>query len=270
MASSATLFDQGQANTGGFGTTDRATWASIVRQLRSDLAQYVALGVLGQARPPLFALFQTGGAFQRDNVNMSIAMAQSDMMDDPDTVLIGPTYSVTSRDDGHLTGNGYRWAGCQAGKVIAKIERGEGWRPLSILTATTRGRQVLLGYHVPVAPLQWGKPYVGRTATDFAAKGYRVTDTLGDCGVLSAEIVGSASVRLNLSRTPVGDAYVWYAGQATFTGHGCLTDSDDTIAPLNYLYFNDMGGDENIPDLVGKPYPLRNFACAHRTLLARD
>lgn len=109
-----------------------------------------------------------------------------------------------------------------------------------------------------------GTPYVGRTATTYADKGYRATDDNGSLPITAAEIAADTVVKLTFSRTAVGNVKIWYADKTVHAGNGCLKDSDPFTATENYVYIAGSGqyADENIPELVGKPYPLHNWARA--------
>jgi hypothetical protein len=60
-----------------------------------------------------------------------------------------------------------------------------------------------------------------------------------------------------------GDVFVWYADQASH-GRGNLMDSDMSDPFFAYEYEEGSGDDSsvNIPELVGKPYDMRNRAIA--------
>ncbi|MEN6735071.1 hypothetical protein ABFC25_28785, partial [Klebsiella pneumoniae] len=86
----------------------------------------------------------------------------------------------------------------------------------------------------------------------------------GTLSIASAEIVADTVVKLTFSRKAVGTVKIWYADKTSHNGNGCLKDSDPFRATENYVYTEGSGqyADENIPELVDKPYPLNNWAWA--------
>jgi hypothetical protein len=259
------VFMQGEWNytTAHGGTTDRETYKSLLSKLRDDINADVA-AITGQARPPAFLLYQTGAGYTRDDVLLSIGMAQWEFgRDTPGCALVGPIYPYTDKG-GHLDSNGYRWFGNLVAKVYHRVVTlGQGWKPLSPIRIEAKGKSLYLDFHVPEPPLVWDLPYVVNTAQDYPAKGFRVSDAAGSIAVTAATIVADTVVRLDLSRPPGGDALVWYASQAT-NGGGCLRDSDATVAHDSYEYLAGSGQypSANIPALVGKPYPMHNWCVA--------
>ena len=259
----AILFDQGQWNYnpayGGDGT--REGWKSLFLKYYDDL---VADFCAGQ-NPPAVFMSQTGAGYTSDTNELAIGMAQLDLVTAGGNFYgSGTTYQLPDKG-GHLTSNGYRWRSQQDAKVAFRVlVLGEGWEPLHCVSAEVKGNVGLLSYAVPYPPLQWGTPYVGRTATTYADKGYRATDDNGSLPIAAAEIAADTVVKLTFSRTAVGTVKIWYADKTVHNGNGCLKDSDPFLATENYVYIAGSGqyADENIPELVGKPYPLNNWAWA--------
>ncbi|WP_330499529.1 hypothetical protein [Klebsiella pneumoniae] len=66
---------------------------------------------------------------------------------------------------------------------------------------------------------------------------------------------------LQLSKSSI---YSTKPDKTSHNGNGCLKDSDPFLATENYVYTAGSGqyADENIPELVDKPYPLENWAWA--------
>lgn len=259
----AVMFDQGQwnysASTGGDGT--RAGWSALFLKWYSDLVS----DFCSNQNPPAVFLSQTGASFTSDTNELAIGMAQLDLATSDDNFYgSGTTYQLPDKG-GHLTSNGYRWRSQQDAKVAFRVLiLGEGWEPLHCIKAVILGNIGLLCYAVPAPPLLWGMPYVGRTATTYADKGYRATDDNGTLPITSAEIAADTVVKLTFSRTAVGTVKIWYADKTLHNGNGCLKDSDPFVATENYVYIEGSGqyADENIPELVNQPYPLNNWAWA--------
>jgi hypothetical protein len=246
--------------------TSKADYKARLRQLIADLRAQVQVGVLGQQKPALFVMCQTGGRYTSAAQDIPVGQAQFELMlEDPDLVLAAPNYPVVNKSTGHLTSNGSRWMGEYFGKVLGKVlARGEGWKPLHPTRVTKRQREVLISFHVPEPPLAWDTPYNAFTAADYATKGFACFDAAGSNAVAAAEIVGETMVRLSLARDVVGDLFVRYAGLSTFNGNGNLRDSDATEAFFAYEYEAGTGqyAEEDIPALVGQPYPLHNWCVA--------
>ncbi|ADW76590.1 hypothetical protein Rahaq_5015 (plasmid) [Rahnella aceris] len=257
------FFDQGQWNynpTYG-GTESREGWKALLIQLYNDIVS----DFCSNQNPPALFLSQTGAGFTSDANELSIGMAQLDL------ALLGGNFYGSSTtyqlpDKGfHLTSNGYRWRSQQDAKVAFRVLiLGEGWEPLHCIKAVILGNVGLLCYAVPAPPLQWGTPYVGRTATTYVNKGYRATDDNGTLSITSVEIAADTVVKLNFNRDAVGTVKIWYADKTVHGGNGCLKDSDPFVATENYVYIDGSGQytDENILELVNKPYPLNNWAWA--------
>ncbi|HCD3259533.1 TPA: hypothetical protein NBN18_001160 [Klebsiella pneumoniae] len=249
-------------NPGYGGDYTREGYKAKVRQLYSDvIADFCA----GQ-RPPAMFTYQTGGTYTIDTYELAIGMAQLDMATEGGNIYgVCPSYPFPNKDSGHLTSNGYRWMDMFFGKVMFRVlVLGEGWEPLHCTGVEVQDDYALLNYAVPYPPLQWGTPYVGRTATTYADKGYRATDENGTLDITAAEIVADTVVKLTFSRRVSGTIKIWYADKTSHNGNGCLKDSDPFLATENYVYTAGSGqyADENIPELVDKPYPLENWAWA--------
>lgn len=239
--------------------------ASLLKQIDDMRAD--AKAVTGQAAAPMWMMYQTGGQYTRDVTDMSVGMAQWHATKQRPGVYIGaPSYPVTDKG-GHLDANGSRWLGAMLGKAAVRtlIDR-KAWRPLEPVKLQAQGRSVLVAFRVPVPPLQWRLPYVYSTGTDYAGKGFRVTDAAGDVPISSVEIVAPGVVQISITRDLAANPYVWYASQTASSGNGCLFDSDATSAIDVYTYLAGSGmvPDENVAELVGKPYPLNNPAIAFK------
>jgi hypothetical protein len=250
----------------------KADYKAALAQIRADMIADCK-AITGQEEDPIFILYQTGASYTADAdstgaAGLHVGAAQLEFArENPATVaLAGPVYPVTDKG-GHLDPNGSRWFGQKLGQVyLHTVIEGRRWRPLTPTKieriAPTRIR---LHFHVPVPPLAWDTPYVQTTATDFAEKGFRVTDSAGAVTLAGVDIVGGTMVDLTLGRAvDAASCLVWYAPKTTFNGAGCLTDSDSFLARDSYAYMGGTGqyAAANIPALVGSPYPLKNWACA--------
>lgn len=251
------------------GSWNKAAYKALLAQLISDM-QADAMAATGQPAKPAFLMYQTGGAYTRDvdstgAPGLHIGMAQLETaLERIDVAMVGPIYPYTDKG-GHLDSNGSRWFGHMIGKVWDHVVRqGRRWLPLMPTRITGSGREILIEFHVPAPPLKFDLPYVVNVATDYAAKGFKVTDSSGTPVISSVQIVGAATVKITLAQDLAAEAYVWYADKTVHNGNGCLRDSDSTVALDNYVYEPDRGmyASANIPALVNKPYPLHNWCVA--------
>jgi len=260
----ALLLLQGENNAWGLngGTADRAAYRTLLVRLYHDMVTELAQGIAGQERPPALFTYQTGGAYASDE--LGVAMAQLDLaLGLPGCFMAGPAYPVTDKG-GHLDANGYRWLGAQFGKVMHRVlTLGEAWRPLYPLTAVRRERQVLARFTVPAPPLAWGRPFAGHRAIDVADRGFTVTDAEGGVPVRAVTLTGPDAVAVTLGRPPRGPATLRYADRR-HGGLGALRDSDATEAQDDYVFDRRTGhrASAEIPELVGRPYPLANWCVA--------
>ena len=265
VALAAVVFWQGQGDQ----AATHANRLAALRKYRADTDADHAAGIYGQSRRPPFFLFQSGGKFTRNTSNLGCQTAEMEFGLDLDNYLIGPEYEFIDRF-GHLSANGYRHAGLKLAKVMHRVLILEqGWRPLYCLGVARRGRQLLASFHVPAPPLRWGSPYslcAPVTATEMPHQGFRVSDAVGTVPIAGVEIVGDTQVLIILAADPTGAPRLWYADEAQVpVGYGRLMDSDASVVSGDtYEYIADAGMDviENIPELVGKPYPMANWALA--------
>lgn len=235
--------------------------STFYNDIETDIVSVMA----GQSQPPLFMTYQTGASFTKDANNLAIGMAQWELSKERrNWVMATPIYQFPDKG-GHLTANSYRWMGKQFAKVWHRVvEMGQDWKPLSPLAAVVKDRKAMITFHVPHPPLAFDTPYVGRTATDYATKGFTALDDSGALLISSVEIVADCVIVLTFTRVPVGQVYIRYADKTVHNGNGCLRDSDPTISDDLYEYTAGSGqyADENIAALVGKPYPLHNWCIA--------
>lgn len=238
-------------------------------KLKNFRAEFVktATGISKQPKIPAFVTYQTSGAYTNDTNNLAIGMAQWELTQEvPGCYLATPTYPFIDYG-GHLTANGYRWMGAQFGKVLDKVMvRREKWKPLSPTKVTREGRTLAIDFHVPEPPLVFDAPYIGRNKPDVAKnKGFNVYDGDAEVRISSLRIVGDTIVEIVCERDFVGDVYVRYASKFFYDGNGYLRDSDPAVSEDTYIYDPNnqvQRPDENIPSLIGKPYPLYNWCIA--------
>lgn len=239
-----------------------AAYRARLQRLYDDAVAELAVGIAGQQERPGMFLCQTGGALATET--NAIAQAQLDMaLGTPGCVLVAPTYPLTERG-GNLDANGYRWLGAQVGKVLHRVlTQGEAWMPLHPLRVEMLGKEVRATFHVPVPPLKWGRPLVGRTFVDPQQRGFTVLDAAGPISITGVELDGPDAVVIKLGRAPQGASMLRYADRR-HAGRGALHDSDAEVADDTYVFEPTAGHGvkANIKELVGRPYPLVNWCVA--------
>lgn len=247
------------------GVHDKAGYKAALLKLRNDLDADLTVGIANQKSQPLFMTYQTGAVSTRDNYDLGVGMAQWELaMEQPNWVMVGPVYQYPDKGT-HLDPNGYRWFGEQVAKVYHRCAiLGQSWKPLSPRSLTIVGDEVLIDFHVPYPPLAFDIPYYGTNLADFANKGFRVLDGTTEVPIVQVSIVAETIVKIKLGQAVSGTAKVQYASQTGSSGYGCLRDSDPAVATTNYTYNAGTGqyAGANIASLVGKPYPLQNWAIA--------
>jgi hypothetical protein len=260
----ALLLLQGEHNAWGLdgGTADRVAYRAMLVRLCLDIAAELAKGIAGQHMPPALFTYQTGGAYASDE--LGVAMAQLDVaLAFPGCFMVGPAYPVTDKG-GHLDANGYRWLGAQFGKVMHRVlTLGEAWRPLHPHSAALDGRTVRVRFAVPEPPLAWGRPFAGHQRVEVADRGFTFIDADGVVPVQELALTGPDSLALVLTRKPRPPASLRYADRR-HAGLGALHDSDATVAQDRYV-FDPLTGhpaSADVPELVGRPYPLMNWCVA--------
>lgn len=261
----AVLWNQGEADY--IDGTEPDIYKAGLSQIIDDFHDQVQVGVFDASRPAAWFTCQTGAYYARDN--LEIAQAQRELADErQDVYMVAPNYAATDKGD-HLDSNGYRWLACQTAKVMHLVlNLGQNWLPLQERRVLKSRSSALIGFTVPVPPLQWRPVYEASTPVIYDNKGFTAMDGAGALSVTSVAIVADCVVQLIFGREIVGDLTVVYANKTDFFGGGNLADSDPTVAPFTYEYLPGTGmyAEANIPELVGKPYPLNNFCLAFARL----
>ncbi len=222
----ALLFLQGESNSLGDGAGDRIAYKALLERFHDDFVADVARGAAAMTEPPAMFLYQTGGVYA--SADNAIAQAQLEVaLERPGCFMAAPSYPASDKG-GHLDANGYRWLGRQFGKVLhAVLDRGEDWRPLHPGGVARVADSLRLTFHVPVPPLQWGRPFAGQVRQDVADRGFSIFDENGIVPIGGVDLDGPDGVRITLGRDLIGHASVRYAA-ADRGGIGCLHDSDST------------------------------------------
>ena len=258
----AIIWIQGEWNyTKTNGSNDKDLYKQNLEKLYNDMVADMAVGVAGQKSPPAVFMYQTGDIFTRDDAYLSIGMAQWEFCQEHENAyLVTPAYPFPDKG-GHLGPNGYRWMDTQFAKVMHRVlNQGEGWEPLGPIKIIIIGREVYVFYHVPAPPLMFRPTYKRNVATMYDDRGFRVTDNAGTVAITGVDIVADTIIKITLTRELIAGARLWYGDLTTHNGNGNVFDSDSFNSLDNFVYQAGTGqyDSENIPELVGKPYPLNN------------
>lgn len=226
--------DQGQDDVS---TVSKADWKAIVSQYYDDIYAD-AQAILGaQPRPPVYILETGGTNWATDSQN--IQMAQVELAQErPDMFMVGATSQYPDKS-GHLTANGYRWAGCVAGKAIFDTSiRRLNRKPVEAIQAGYRGKTLLIGYHTENPPLAWRNAWVILAEAMRANKGFYLSDDNGTLPINSVELPANtdAVVKITFTRAVVGTLRVTQGRKTGDDGVVNLADSDPTVLPLSYVY----------------------------------
>ncbi|HAT1570487.1 TPA: hypothetical protein I8Y10_001826 [Kluyvera cryocrescens] len=241
------------------GTTDKDEYKKKLAKLYNDLVTDISSKIAGQKENPALFHYQTGGQYTSDDNDLSIGMAQWEFSKENSfAYLATPAYPFTDLG-GHLTCNGYRGMDEQFAKVMHRVlNLGQGWEPLSPIKTELIDDMVYISYHVPCPPIKFRPSYIKGISTLYKDKGFRITENGDDITILSVEIVADTIIKLTLSRAPESTIKLWYADATKHKGHGNVFDSDSFQSLYGYVYDTGQNEDENLPELINKPYPLYN------------
>lgn len=214
-------FTQGENEGSGY-ILPGAPWlvhALFVPAYKADLAAAYARwdadarAVSGQANPiPLFIS-------QVNNYWAGQSQAQL-ANEDPHVHLVGPIYYVPSALNSrwlgathgaveHLSADGQRWRGEQAGKVMSRVLfEGADWRPLQPRSVRrTSPTSIVLDFDVPCPPIAFETDWLAK-ATNYGFEVTRGTEDLPgyDCIIKDVLITGPQQVTIHLDpRTSLAD-----------------------------------------------------------------
>jgi hypothetical protein len=240
----------------------RAEMLGWLRRLKAEFGADLAAAAGPPGSRPAWFCFVPGETYTRDDADLGVAEAFLQWAEEDDeVVLAGPQYQVT--DNTHLDWNGQRWSGCKLGEVMHRcLALGERWRPLSPIRLAWRGRDILAAFHVPAPPLGFAPVWsgTGYRRLDFADRGFRVL--AGDHAVpIEAVTVAAPRVlHIRLAAAPKLPPVLQYAPMAGHRGHGNVCDGGDTPAIAAYEFDPaSMPPAADIPELVGRPYDMRNW-----------
>lgn len=247
-----------------------ATYEAYLADLTSLFTQmrtYVEAKTGSSRLVPIY-LHQTGAQYANDAQDLSVGRAQIQIAQDlPGIVLVGNTQPVPDKGD-HLTANGYRWLGAQAGKAMARtlVER-RGYECSRVLDWSVRGTTLMARVHVEDGPIRWDAPYINRAVSTFSSlpsRGVYATDSEGEISLTNPTMAAGQVLIWTLGRAPTGPLRVWVGRKGGTNGSICISDSDETLLADRYSYIAGSGqpAGDNITDLAGYRYPARNFVLA--------
>lgn len=277
----AVIWMQGEYNYNGYNkgqgfvngtdsTTDKDEYKAYLHQLKKDM-QADIMKKYGQTEPPLFFVYQTGGAFITNGTS-SINMAQQEMVAEcEDAILLGSAMPCPRFNGGHMSSNGYRWQGEMIGKQLAETFLHENnVQTVKDRNITIEGNQVRIEYDVPVPPL------VADNYTVQEQPNYGYSVYVDGVGVPVEQVeIQDTQVILTCEQELHGIVAVKYAGNAVgnrdHRGIGNIRDSDTTLGIYPYVDDTDeISSSNNTIDyrpktasgepLAGSQYPLYNWA----------
>lgn len=217
---------------------------------------------------PAFFFAEPGGDFL---FNLNINEAQNSFIDNKEFFLLPPSYQVPNQEDGHPTGNGYRWFGEQIGKTLqAVVLNNNTPENLNVSSFSFDGKnKISLAFNIPQKPIfldtwtlakmkNYGFAIVAdgqeRSILDVRCDGELimiVTEDLSNCSSIFVEYASEKSV---------GESF------SNIKGAGNVCDSSNQQSYFkNVENLGTSGSVEYEPKdkegnvLVGKNYPLNNF-----------
>lgn len=250
-------FCQGGSNT----NTDYATYYPLLAQYFEDVKTELKTQ-FGQTKDPFIEIVPISGENLPKTGIMDVCRAQVDYVKATPGAYI-PTVGYPAIDYGpHYSSNGERYVGAMRAKVRHRvITQGMAWKPLIMEQATLRGKTILVDCHVPYPPMRVLDTWEGQHLNLRTDLGFGVYDTVTNAklGVVSVSLAGETQVEIVLSAEPENPVWVTY-GDANHNGSGNIYDSDPAVSSDVYEWVEGNGApySENVPEYIGKPYPLPN------------
>jgi len=266
-----TIMDIGQNNYGGSNgsTQDKDTFKGLLKTVINAMRAYVATA-LNQTDPMGIVAVQTAAGYTNDTYQMAIGQAWRELADeDPLITLATSGYPEVDNGGGHLTRNGYRQRGYYLAKALHAKAMGRFFTAPKPYSVVRRGLTVAVSYLTTgavglkrAASYRDGTPYLYADwgFTHFGGDGARID-------IPSVEQVAGHTLRLTLAGTPSGPTsaeILAYADKTYHVGNGNLFARDGVVTPKPYEVVSGMLAWENIPNLVGAPYPNDTPAVAGR------
>ena len=266
--------------------TSKASYKTLLGQLRSKLFSTIR-GITGQTTDPAWFMYQTGFTYTPNPatqplnaVELWVGMAQYEFcQENENCFMIGPNYQLPDKG-GHLMTNGSRWLGCYFAKAKDRVlNQRRPFKPLAPIEFKCIGVDIFGSYYVDYPPLKFQSPFRGGVRTAIANKGFRVfsniqNDPAGigeEVSVVSVEIAADTIIKVSCATEPQGLIRVVY-GMYQQYGQGMITDSDPYVPDEIYEYDPQFTQwpEENIAELIGKPYPMENWSIAFSMTFTKD
>ncbi|HCB8971925.1 TPA: hypothetical protein M2O87_002445, partial [Klebsiella pneumoniae] len=266
--------------------TPKATYKSQLGQLYNKINNTIR-GITGQKDNPAWFISQTGYTYSPNPatqpvnaVELWVGMAQWEFCQEtPNCFLIGPDYQLPDKG-GHLMTNGSRWLGCYFAKAKDRVlNQRRPFQPLAPMGITCSGSDFLLSYYVDHPPLKFTSPFRNGTRTPITNCGFRAwhmidADPSGigtELNITSVAVAADTVIRLTCDTEPQGKVRVAYATRPQY-GQGMVTDSDKYVPDEVYEYDPQFTQwpEENIPELIGNPYPMENWSIAFSMTFTKD
>lgn len=163
--------------------------------------------------------------------------------ENPDIFLVMPKYQYNYKDYAHPLAPDTRHMGCMYAKVYKKVViDGDDWKPLQPTNFTVLDNQIVIDFHVPVAPLQFDTSVI----TAVANQGFELTSASG-VTITDVQITSATQVTITCSANVPNNAvlsYAFYNGTTASTSgrvagsRGTLKDSDNTPDDFGYMPLN--------------------------------
>lgn len=232
----------------------------LIERMRGEAAS-----VTGQPEAIPIFMVQTGARSVPRNNDLSVGRAQLSVAATVPGVFIVANQQRYPGKASHLSTNGARWLGNQAGRVAAAVQiDGEGWEPTRLLAARHRGTTILASAHAPVPPLQLAPTFRDLNMVLLDTGGLQAMDAKGLLWVSPVQIVADQVLAWTTRRPIVGPLALWLGRQKRTAATINIADSDATLLPGCYEYTPGSGQSpaESHPELNGRPYDARNVAVA--------
>ncbi|WP_228262220.1 hypothetical protein, partial [Klebsiella pneumoniae] len=254
--------------------TSKASYKSLLGQLRNKIFATIR-GITGQTSDPAWFMYQTGFTYSPNPatqplnaIELWVGMAQYEFcLENENCFMVGPNYQLPDKG-GHLMTNGSRWLGCYFAKAKDRVlNQRRPFQPLAPIDFKCDGLDIFVSYYVDYPPLQFQSPFRGGVRTVITNKGFRVfsnvqNDPAGigeEITVGSVEIAADTIIKITCATEPQGLIRVVYGTYPQY-GQGMVTDSDNYVPDEVYEYDPQFTQwpEENISELIGKPYPMEN------------
>ena len=195
-------------------TETTAQYRARLIEAQGDITSDVA-AITGQTVPPAVIYQQInrmeatpGGsglaAFRLDNPGAAAADLVTSPV--PGLLITGPQYVAEFGDQFHMLPEWYCVMSALAAKALRRFRQSGVWRPLHMVSASLRGRHVVLRFDGGNIPMG-GQVVLDRAlVTDPGRCGFVWRDSTMSASVIDVSVTGRAEITLTLSALPTGTA----------------------------------------------------------------